>query len=96
MKITHIADLRRDNSLITPVQMLRAVADDIESGERKVCKRAIVLLVDDDPHPDGQAKFWLGWAAANIPCSVALAALECFKAELLQSMGFACDTWKRQ
>lgn len=91
MNIVHLADATGNNALISPVQMLRKLADQIETGERKVCKSAIVILVDNEPEPDGQHKFWLGWSMADISCSVALAAAEAFKHDMLRRMGLACD-----
>jgi hypothetical protein len=89
MSVVHMAELRGDNRLITPAAMLRAVADDIEAGKRRCCHSAVVILVDDRPEPNGESKFWMGWSMANMRASVALVAVECFKQDMLQQMGYA-------
>lgn len=87
MTVIQLADVKQDNRLISPVAMLRQLADEIEAGERVICQRAFVVLVDNAPE-NGTEQFHVGFSMANINCSTAIAAMECVKAELLALMGY--------
>jgi lauroyl/myristoyl acyltransferase len=76
--VVNLADVKNDNTLITPVQMLRSAADDLEAGESKVkANKAVVLLLDANGSFDGA--YFVGFYASNIRTSEIVALLETAK-----------------
>ena len=69
----------QDNSLVTPVQILREAAREIEAGEIPADKALIVLIETGD---DGVPKFKVRWRAADIRASEIIAACEYMKQEI--------------
>lgn len=44
-EVTHLAEVKRDNSLISPAQLFRKMADEYDSGERKH-PHVLILTLD--------------------------------------------------
>lgn len=84
MSVIHLAEVLNDNKLSSPEQLLRRVADEIADprpGEPRP-NRAIVILISDEENGPFHAQFRM----ANCNCARAIAAVEFFKADMLDFM----------
>lgn len=83
--ITHLNNVRatqeNDNSLESPAELLRRLADEIERGERKIDKMMVLSL----EHSEGA--YLSSWCASNIRSSEMISLLEVSKVGVFRSMG---------
>lgn len=85
MKVVHISEVKQDNRLISPAEMMRYTADEIDAGERKIVQKAIIILLNTDT-PDGKACFDTTCCLAQMRVSEAVAALACVKDEFCRML----------
>lgn len=79
-EVTHIAELRNDNRLITPAQMLRQLADDLDSG-RESCTSALVIMLRNQ-----EEEFSVRPVMSNMNYSTGLSAMTLMIHEFCQRM----------
>ena len=78
------AEEAEDNRLVSPVNALRELADEIERGETKV-DGVLILMLDKGEEGD---QFITSWSAANMMLSQMIAVCETAKSMALHKMGY--------
>lgn len=82
MSVTHLTEKVDDNRLISPVDLLRRTADEIESGEINASRVIVGCLDDTDDNYD------VFYRASNISASQSLSVLEIMKKIMVDTMGY--------
>ncbi len=77
MSITRLSDVKEDNRLITPADLLDAVAEEIRAGEITPTKLVILHLNDEEDN------YTTGFRAANISICEMAGLMEVIKHDLL-------------
>ena len=76
--VTRMADLKSDNRLITPVDLLRDAIADIEAGRRSPTK-VLLLMLDDS-----EGGYVVNWYAAKMSVSQMVGLAEVAKQDIIR------------
>lgn len=82
-KVTRMADIREDNTLVTPEQTLEDALEAIRSGQIK--PRSLLILCIDGAD---QESYNIRWLASNLRASGMITLCEIAKAKFLRLMGY--------
>lgn len=80
--VTYIGKYTQDASKISVIDMLRDSIEDVKSGNRRECRKAIVIFLDDTENGQYDA----GFNQAGMKVSEMIALIEYIKHDLLDSM----------
>ena len=84
-KIVHIADLKNDNRLITPVDSLQDAIRAVEDKEVDP-QKSIVLLLTTKDETGGDDAYELSYFMSGLKCSEAVSLLETAKVHFLKTL----------
>jgi hypothetical protein len=77
------AERENDNNLVSPLEMVEAVARDLRLGHHKATSAIVILL---DTGPENSGRYETMQYASQIKCSEAIALLEIAKAKYIDWM----------
>lgn len=87
--VTHIADIKDDNTLISPRETLEAAIRDIDSGEINPDKLMVICLRTKDD--DGDRRYGTRRYASNMHVSEMVTLCEVVKSELVLTLNGRID-----